>query len=178
ITIIRSDVDDPEAFEWAPNAQWFVEDPAQVETLKIDPTVASITLQAEALLKGDLQNIMGGLTLNSGPDSQTVDQSTATGVSIITTIAQRIIQARKQHYLWAYSQLGKDFLMLYQQFLRDERTIPILGQQGAGAYHRISPLDLQGDYEITIDVTSDSLLRQERRAESNSLLQIALQGAQ
>ena len=41
ITLIRSDVDDPEAFEWAPNAQWFVEDPGQVDTLKIDPTVAN-----------------------------------------------------------------------------------------------------------------------------------------
>ena len=178
ITVIRSDVDDPEAFEWAPNAQWFVEDPSQVETLKIDPTVASITLQAEALLKGDLQNIMGGLPMNSGTDSNTVDQSTATGVSIITTIAQRIIQARKQHYLWAYAQLGKDFLMLYQQFLSYDRVIPILGQAGADAYHEITPVSIQGDYDVMIDVTSDSLMRQERRSEANSLLQIASQVAQ
>jgi len=41
--LIRSDVDDPESFEWAPQAQWFVEDTAQVDTLKIDPTVANIT---------------------------------------------------------------------------------------------------------------------------------------
>jgi hypothetical protein len=175
ITLIRSDVDDPEAFEWAPNAQWFLEDLSQVDTLKIDPTVAQITLQAEGLLKGDLQNIMGGLPMNSGTDSQTVDQQTATGVSIITTIAQRIIQARKQHYLWAYAQLGKDFLLLYQQFLPDERVIPILGRTGADAYHRVSPLEIQGDYDVTIDVTSDSLLRQERRAEANALLQIAAQ---
>jgi hypothetical protein len=178
ITLIRSDVDDPEAFEWAPNAQWFLEDLSQVDTLKIDPAVASITLQAEALLKGDLQNIMGGLPMAGGVDSQSVDQTTATGVSIITTIAQRIIQARKQHYLWAYAQLGKDFLQLYQQFLDDDRVIPILGKAGANAYHQITPLTVQGDYDISIDVTADSLLRQERRAESNSLLQIAAQTQQ
>jgi hypothetical protein len=178
ITLIRSDVDDPEAFEWAPNAQWFLEDLSQVDTLKIDPTVANITLEAEGLLKGDLQNIMGGLPMAGGVNSQSIDQTTATGVSIITTIAQRIIQARKQHYLWAYAQLGKDFLMLYQQFLDDDRVIPILGGSGAHAYHQITPLSVQGDYDISIDVTSDSLMRQERRAESNSLLQIALQGAQ
>src|SRR5262252_3671372 len=175
ITLIRSDVDDPDAFEWAPNAQWFVEDPGQVDTLKIDPTVANITLQAEGLLKGDLQNIMGGLPMASGVQDQTMDQQTATGMSIITTIAQRIIQSRKQHYLWAYAALGKDFLLLYQQFVRDDRIVPILGANGASAYHEITPLDLQGDYDITIDVTSDSLLRQERRAESSSLLQIAAQ---
>jgi hypothetical protein len=175
ITLIRTDVDDPESFEWAPNAQWFVEDPGQVDTLKIDPTVANITLQAEALLKGDLQNIMGGLPMASGADSQTIDQQTATGVSIITTIAQRLIQARKQHYLWAYAQLGKHFLLLYQQFLREERVIKIVGLPGAKAYKTITPDDVQGDYDVMIDVTSDSLNRQERRAESQSLLQIAAQ---
>jgi hypothetical protein len=178
ITVIRSDVDDPDAFEWAPNAQWFVEDPGQVDTLKIDPTVAQITLQSESLIKGDLQNIMGGLPMASGADSQTIDQQTATGVSIITTIAQRIIQSRKQHYLWAYANLGKNFLCLYQQFLRDERVVRVLGTNGAPHYHTVTPLEIQGDYDFTIDVTSDSLLRQERRAESQSLMQIAAQTAQ
>jgi hypothetical protein len=173
ITLIRSDVDDVEAFDWAPNAQWLVEDVQQVQTLPIDATAAQITLQAEALLKGDLQNIMGGLPMASGADSQTIDQQTATGVSIITTIAQRIIQARKQHYLWAYARLGKDFLLLYQQFLRDDRVVRVLGAEGAEAYRVITPLEIQGDFDITIDVTSDSLLRQERRAEAQSLLQIA-----
>src|SRR5215472_14243253 len=177
ITLIRSDVDDPESFEWAPNAQWFVEDPGQVDTLKIDPTVATITLQAEELLKGDLQNIMGGLPYGSGTDSSPLDQTTATGVSIITTIAQRIIQARKQHYLWAYAGLGKQFLLLYQQYLREDRVVRILGQQGAQAFRTISPLDIQGDYDVMIDVTSDSLLRQERRSEAQALLQIAAQAA-
>ena len=175
ITIIRSDVDDPDAFEWAPNAQWFVEDPGQVDTLKIDPTVAQITVQSEGMLKGDLQNIMGGLPMASGADSQTIDQQTATGVSIITTIAQRIIQSRKQHYLWAYADLGKHFLLLYQQFLRDDRVVKVLGLEGAKAYRKISPLEIQGDFDVMIDVTSDSLLRQERRAEAQSLLQIAAQ---
>lgn len=174
ITLIRSDVDDPESFEWAPNAQWFVEDPGQVDTLKLDPAVASITLQAEELLKGDLQNIMGGLPYSSGvQDGGGLDQQTATGVSIITTIAQRIIQARKQHYLWAYAKLGKQFLLLCQQFMRDDRIVKVLGPSGAIAYKSISPIDIQGDFDVTIDATSDSLVRQERRSESQALLQIA-----
>ena len=172
ITLIRSDVDDPEAFEWAPNAQWFVEDPTQVQSLQVDPTAATITLQAESLIKGDLQNIMGGLPMAGGVDSGGIDQETATGISIITSIAQKIIQARKQHYLWAYAKTGKHFLMLYQQFLRDDRVIRILGESGAAAYRTIQPLDLQGDFDVLIDVTSDSLLRQERRAEAQALMQL------
>jgi hypothetical protein len=172
IMLIRSDVDDPEAFEWAPNAQWFVEDPSQVAPIPIDATPATITLQAEALIKGDLQNIMGGLPMAGGVDSGAIDQETATGISIITSIAQKIIQARKQHYLWSYAKLGKHFLLLYQQFLRDERVVRILGEQGAASYEAVNPLDLQGDFDVMIDVTSDSLLRQERRAEAQALLQL------
>ena len=175
ITLVRSDVDDLDAFVWEPGAQWPVEDPGQVGQLDVNAEAAQITLEAEGLLKGDLQNIMGGLPMNSGVDSQTVDQSTATGVSIITTIAQRIIQARKQHYLWAYAELGKHFLLLYQQFLREPRVVKIVGLQGADAYRTITPDQIEGDYDVSIDVTSDSLMRQERRAEAQSLMQMAAQ---
>ena len=173
ITLVRSDVDDIESFVYEPNAMWLVEDPGQVGTLPISPEAAQITLEAEGLLKGDLQNIMGGLPMNSGVNSQTVDQSTATGVSIITTIAQRLIQARKQHYLWAYAALARHFLLLYQQFMRDDRVVRIVGAPGAQAYKTITPIEIQGDYDVTIDVTADSLMRQERRAEAQSLMQMA-----
>jgi len=173
ITLIRSDVDDPDAFPWEPMAQWFVEDPGQVSQLPIDPSAAQLTLQAEALLKGDLQNIMGGLPYSGGTDSQSIDQETATGVSIITSIAQRMIQARKQHYLWSFADLGKHFLLLYQQFLREDRVVKIAGPVGARRFKSISALDLQGDFDVMIDVTGDSLMRQERRAEAQALLQVA-----
>jgi hypothetical protein len=47
-----------------------------------------------------------------------------------------------------------------------------VGEAGAETWTQVSPLDLQGDFDVTIDVTSDSLLRQERRAEAQSLLQL------
>src|SRR4029077_11727082 len=94
------------AFEFHPGAQWFVEDPAQVSTLPVDPNVGNITLQREQLIKGDLQNIMGGLPMAGGVSSGSIDQQTATGMSIITSIAQKIIQARKQHHMWAFSKVA------------------------------------------------------------------------
>src|SRR4029077_2286 len=106
ITTIRSDVDDPDAFEWYPGAQWIVEDPGQVGQLQIDGTAAQITLEAEALLKGDLQNMLGGLPMAGGVNSGSIDQKTATGMSIITSIAQKLIQARKQHHMWAFSKVA------------------------------------------------------------------------
>src|SRR4030095_8167711 len=106
ITTIRSDVDDPDAFEWYPGAQWIVEDPGQVGQLQIDATAAQITLEAAGLLKGYLHNMLGGLPMAGGVNSGSIDQKTATGMSIITSIAQKLIQSRKQHYSWAYSTVG------------------------------------------------------------------------
>jgi hypothetical protein len=131
ITTIRSDVDDPDAFEFFPGAQWIVEDPGQVGQLQIDGTAASITLEAEALLKGDLQNMLGGLPMAGGVSGGSIDQKTATGMSIITSIAQKLIQARKQHHMWAYSKVGELFLGMMGQMIRQERVIPQMGADGS-----------------------------------------------
>lgn len=173
ITLIRSDVDDPDAFEPYPGAQWFVEDPGQVTQLPLDPNVGNITIQREQLIKGDLQNIMGGLPMAGGVSGGSIDQETATGMSIITSIAQKIIQARKQHYTWAYEQVGEHFLQLMGQMMRKDRAISVMGEGGQRQLLVISPLDLQGDFDVKISVMDDSLLRQEKRQEEQAKLQTA-----
>ena len=173
ITLIRSDVDDIDSFEYHPGAQWILEDPSQVSTLPIDPNIGNISLQREQLIKGDLQNIMGGLPMAGGVSSGTIDQSTATGMSIITSIAQKIIQARKQHYSWAYEQIGEQFLQIMGQMLREDRAISVMGKEGYRRLIILSPLDLQGDFDCKISVMEDSMLRQEKRQEEQAKLQTA-----
>lgn len=173
ITLIRSDVDDADSYEPHPGAQWFVEDPGQVTQLPLDPNVGNITIQREQLIKGDLQNIMGGLPMAGGVSSGSIDQTTATGMSIITSIAQKIIQARKQHYTWAYEQIGEQFLQIMGQMMREERAISVMGKEGNRKLMLVSPLDLQGDFDVKISVMDDSMLRQERRAEAQAMLQTA-----
>ena len=172
ITIIRSDVDDVDSFEFYPGAQWIVEDPGQVSQLEIDPTAAQITLEAETLLKGDLQNMMGGLPMAGGVSSGSIDQETATGMSIITSIAQKLIQARKQQYAWAWSQIGELFLGMMGQMLREERIISQVGPQGKQQLMAIHPLDLQGEFDVAINVMDESTVRQERRSEAMALVNL------
>ena len=173
ITLIRTDVDDPDSFEFHPGAQWFVEDPGQVSTLPVDPNLGTMTIQTEQLIKGDLQNIMGGLPMAGGVSSGTIDQTTATGMSIITSIAQKIIQARKQHYVWAYEQIGEQFLQVMGQMMRGDRAISVMGKEGNRRLVLLSPLDLQGDFDCKISVMDDSMLRQEKRQEEQAKLQTA-----
>ena len=178
ITTVRSDVDDPEAFEWYPGATWIVEDPGQVGQLQIDPTAAQITLEAEALLKGDLQNMLGGLPMAGGVNSGSIDQKTATGMSIITSIAQKLIQARKQQYSWAWAKVGGLFLGMMGQMIRQERVIPQIGYDGSHAMMVMHPLDLQGEFNVNIDVSDESVIKQERIQEAMAFVNMAAPLAQ
>jgi hypothetical protein len=174
ISIIRSDVDDPDSFELFPGAQWIVEDPSQVSQLQFDPTAAQITLEAESLIKGDLQNMMGGLPFAGGAESvvQGAGGSTATGMSIVTSIAQKMIQSRKQSYMWAFSQMGELFLGMMGQMLREERTISMLGPEGKQQLMQIHPLDLQGEFSVNVNVMDESTIREQKRSEAMALMNL------
>jgi hypothetical protein len=177
IILIRADSDDITNFKWFPGAQWTVDDPQQVTQLPIDPTPSTISMEAEGLLKGDLQNLMGGMPYASGAQSTQVDQKTATGIQIITDIATRVIETRKLAYQEAFVKMGVAFLDLMKQFMVEPRTIALLGKGGATEFVEIDPQNLQGRYDVFYDIQGDSLHRQERRAEAQSLYQMAMQAA-
>lgn len=177
VMLIRTDVDDPDAFQFEPGAKWPVESVDQVKPLYVDANLPRMTLEAESLIKGDLQNITGGAPFLSGASSQTVDQKTATGVSIVTSLAQKMVQSRKENFEGALAAVGRHFGCLLQQFMREERAIKIVGPDASILLHTVDPLDIQGEYDYYVEVTEESLMRQERRAEAQALAQIAVQSA-
>lgn len=177
IMMYRDDVLDVDEYEFFPGAQWRMQDPSQVQMWTPDTRVADVSLNAESLLKGDLQNVSGGLPFLSGAQSDTVDQNTATGVSIVTSLAQRRIVARKQNYWNAFDQAFNQWAWLNRQFLTTGKLVQVVGRDGAVAFEEIEPDDLQPDVLIASDPVTESLQRQERRAEAQALLQTAAQAA-
>ena len=177
IYLIRSDTEDAHKYEWYPGAQWLVDDPHQVMALQIDPTPAKISMEREAQLKGELQNLMGALPGTGNVDSQTIDQKTATGISIITNIAQQVIATRKMAYQIAFAEVGAAFINLMHQFMIQPRAISLLGMGGAREFFVIEPEALEGPYAVDYDIQGDSLVRQEKRAEAQALYQMASAGA-
>lgn len=176
IALIRSDVDDPDAYEWAPGARWLVDDINQVELLKIDPITSELSLQAESGIKSDLQNISGGMPLISGSDQQ-MDSNTATAASIFTSLAQRRLAAKKQNFTYAYSEIGNQWIALNQQFIREPKALAIVGPDGAPFVKQVSPLQIQGRLHIENQLMDESMMRQERRAEAQAKLQVAVSAA-
>ncbi len=179
ITLVRGDVEDPEQYEWAPEAQWIVPDPNAVKVMDMSAVAAAAqsTLQSEGLLRGDIQNVMGGLPFTGSAQSQTLPTETATGVSIITNIAQAILARRKANYQRMYSKVGQMFLELDQQFIRETRLVEILGEENSREWFEFEPTDIQGVYDVEIEIQGESLMRQERRAESLALATTAAQQA-
>jgi hypothetical protein len=173
--LIADDYDGPD-FVWGPGEQNVVQRPDQVAIMNINPALAEVSLKAEEMLKQDLQNIPGASPTLLGQ----VDPSaqTATEVSLTTSLAQRRVALMKQQFKWANKQVGEQWLSLNQQFLSGSRLVERLGPDGAAAWDTIHPLLLQGDYYIELDSLDESLMRQERRAEAQAKLQVALNAAQ
>ena len=176
ITLVREDLDDVTRLNHTPGAFWEVSDPSQIMPLPTNTDVARISIEAEALMKGDLQSVSGGMPFMGGSNTQTVDQSTATGISIISSLGQKRIAAKKQQMGWMYEAVVDQWISLNQQFATDEQLITIIGPDGVPAFHSIHPVDYKGGtYHCSIEATTESLMRQERRAEAQAKLAMGMQ---
>ncbi len=177
IFFFRPDLEDPDSYEFEPGAQWAVEDPTQVGQWAPNPLPAEISLGAEALLKGDMQNLAGGFPFSSGADSQFVDQKTATGASIVTQLAQKSIDTQKKAAYEAWEVVGHQRMVLNQQFIRTPTVAPVLGIDDEEELRIIMPELLAGDFNFEIEPIADALAKQQEQAAAQGLYQIALQAA-
>ena len=175
VFLVNSAVEDPDEFEFAPGAKWMVDDVNNIRQLEIDAKVTTMTLEAEALLKGDMQNLTGGAPFLSGAQSQTIDQKTATGVSIVASLAQKMVESRKRNFHLALRSVGLQFVSMMQQFMRDERLIMISGEGGDRTFLQATPEQIQGRYDVYVEVSNESLMRQERRAEAQAKMNVSAQ---
>lgn len=177
ITLIRSDVKDPDAFEAYPGARWPVEDITQVSMLQPPYQLANVTAERESLIKGDLQNVTSASPFASGSDTQTVENKTATGASIVMNAAQQRMIAKKYQAQQGLRQEANMRLKNCQQFITDDRLLHEVGEDGRMTFRDTSPLDIQGEFLFELEPMGESEMRQERRAESTQVTQVLLQAA-
>lgn len=171
ILLIRADIDDPEAFDWYPGARWPVQSPSDVESFIPPYQLASLTLEAENVLKGDLQTVTSAAPMAGGASSQ-MDQTTATGVSIVMSNAQKALQARKNQAMKALVREANHRMKNCQQFITDKRLLHILGESGVPMFREVDMLDIQGEFAFEWMTGSESMNRQERRSEAMQWLQV------
>lgn len=147
---------------------WFVPDPA----------TGAVSLQSEELLKREFQDVTGGAPWASGQQESGPSGATATEVSIITTIAQKLIAHRKQFVSWALESVYQMMLELNQQFITTDRLIAAVGPDGVPGFSQVYADALQGAYHVNLQAASESMMRQERRAEAQAKMLAVAQAAQ
>ena len=174
IMLIRSDVDDPDAFEHYPGARWEVDDTSQVEPLVPPYQVAQVSIEAENLIKGDLQTVTSAVPFAGGADSGTQTTSTATGASIVMNAAQQQLQMRKYNAQMGLADEANMRLKNCQQFYDGTKLVHVLGPEGATTFKEIPIIAIQGEYLLELTPMSESQLRQERRAEASQFAQLMM----
>ncbi len=173
IMLIRSDVEDPDAFEHYPGARWEVDSVDQVAPLVPPYQVAQVSIEAETLLKGDLQTVTSAAPL-AGGDSSSVQNNTATGASIVMNAAQQQLAMKKYQAQFGITHEANQRLKNCQQFLDGTRTVHILGPEGAAIFKDIPIISIQGEYLLELSPMSESTMRQERRAEASQFAQLMI----
>jgi hypothetical protein len=177
IYLVRNDVEDPSAFQAYPGAIWEVEDVQQVEALTPPYQVAQVSLEAEAQLKGDLQNVSGAAPFAGGTETASVDQKTATGASIVMNAAQQRMAYRKYEFQRGLKEEAEMRLKNCQQFIEGQTLAHVIGPDGAQTFKEIPVLDIQGEFIFDLEPMSESQMRAEKRAESVQFFQTAAAAA-
>lgn len=177
IVIFNPALENAASLPFYPGAAWPVEDPELVQMWAPNPIPAEISLNREGILKGDMQNVAATFPFSSGAESQTVDQKTATGASIVSNLAQRSIDMAKQPVYDMWEDIGDQRIILNQQFIQEDMAIPVLGLDGQETYEEILPELLGGDYEYEQEPIPDALIKQQEQAKATGMLQSMMQVA-
>lgn len=180
IFIISDEVSDVDALEFAPGARWPVEGNPQDMVMPWEPSQlpAEIALSHMARLESEMQNLAGGFPFTSTSEASTAGANTATQAALMTNIAQQVTARLKEQLAYAYERIGQQRTELNQQFLRTPIMVEQIGLDTQAEMVEIAPYLLQGDYLFDISPMVQSLMRSEKRAEANSMLQTFLNSAE
>lgn len=161
-------------YVFAPGEQWMIEATDNAPSaLQLPEYPAAVSLQAEQMLKADIQGVPGASPALLG-QTESVEQ-TATEVSLMANLAQRRLAAQKQQFTIADIRVAEQWIELNRQFLTEPRYVAIVGKDGNEGWELIDPSAFDsGDFAINVEQMDESLIRQERLAESQSRLQVAL----
>jgi hypothetical protein len=139
--------------------------PDQVQAWVPNISILQPSVQAEEMLKGDLQNITGAVGYLSGASGSQIDQTTATGISVISNMAAKRIIRMKQQIMFAMRRAGEQQIALNQQLLPGPIAVRI-DRDASEDWKVVTPTDIQGQYDYKVEDANESLMRQERRAEA------------
>lgn len=165
IVILNSSANDDEQYDFFPGAIWKNRNPGEVQMWTPNIDILGSSIQTEGMMKQDLESLSAALPYLSGASSDSIDNKTATGISIVQNMAQRRMLRKKQQVNFAYRRGGLQMIQLNQQLLSKAQQLKN-DRDNSMKWEEISPASIQGDYDFDVEDVSESMNRQERRAEA------------
>ena len=167
-------VDDIDALVHEPGARWPIDGPISdaVQQFTPDTQVTTLALPHLARLEQQMQNLAGGQPFTSTSEARGIGADTATEAALLTNQAQRATIRMKQQLNLAYGRIGQHRTELNKQFIRTPVAVEKIGLDNESEFQTVMPFLLQGDYMFDVSPQNESLMRSERKAEANALLQI------
>lgn len=165
IVILNSSANDDEQYDFFPGAIWKNRNPSEVQMWTPNVNILGASTQTEGMIKQDLESMSAALPYLSGASTDGIDNKTATGISIVQNMAQKRMLRKKQEINFAYRRAGCQQIKLNQQLLPTAIRIRA-DKDNEMKWETISPASIQGDYDFAVEDVSESLNRQEKRAEA------------
>jgi hypothetical protein len=172
ITYREGGITDPNALELRPRFKWPVQDHDDIRPFEVQSLPPEAYAEEEALL-GRMQQVTGISPYISGADVASVDQNTATGVSILNEVASRILRFKASQIHWrGYVRTYEQWSELVKQFLDTDVSVRINGPGEEYTWQELGPQDVVGSYDVRLEGSEESLSRQQERAEAIQLLNV------
>lgn len=178
---------DPNMLALRPGFRWPVTDHDDVRPVQMPQLDSNVWVERQRLL-GDAERVTGISAYVGGADTQTIDQTTATGVTALQSAANTLLRfkARQIHdkgFQRTFEQWGE----MTQQFMSEPLWVEITGrdlitklqaaqmnvQEGETpeqGWWQITPQEVIGHYRYRLEGTEESLSQQQARTEAIALL--------
>lgn len=135
--------------------------------------IITASIQNDEPILALMRDISGAVAYVSGAGQDTLDQKTATGISIIQSMAGQRFRHKKGHFSRAFARAGWLEVQLNQQFIHAPEFLPVQIRDGYD-HEVVMPQQLAGEYRYHIEDVEESINQQQRRAEANEKLDRAM----
>lgn len=161
---------DPDGIEIKPRALIGVTDHEDLKPILTQPLPAEAFREEESLL-GLLQMVTGVSPFISGAQMSGVDQNTATGVSVLSEVASRLLRfkaslIRRKIWTRVFEMWGSDI----QQFMDETLWIRLTGPGGDTEWRPHNPAEIAGEYDFELEGSDDAISKQQDRNDALALL--------
>lgn len=169
---VRETTPDIRQLVFRPGFLWPVQDHDDVKMVEPGSLPPEAYKEDEVLL-GRMQYISGITPYISGSSAAgAVDQGTATGTTLLTQNASKLLQLKAQIiHNKTWQRLFEQWGALSRQFLGDGTAVRILGPNKQVAWHIYTRGDIDADVDVRLEAGEKSATVQQARAEIIQLLQ-------